>query len=86
MSGISSFLFGKKQLIENLMYDETIEVIGNNKIIVENTGKILEYKTDLVRLGVAKRVITISGGNLRLNDYSDKSIVIDGIIKNISFE
>ncbi len=86
MSAISDFIFGAKQTFENSLSNETIEVIGNNKIIIENTSKIFEYKTELVRLGVGKRIITILGGQLKLNDYSDKSIVIDGIIKNISFE
>ena len=86
MSVISDFIFGTKQNLENSFSAETIEIIGNNKIIVENTSKILEYKTELVRLGVGKRVITILGGKLRLDDYSDKNIVINGIIKNISFE
>ena len=86
MSGLSDLILGAKQMLDISTPLETIEVVGNNKIIVENTNKILEYKSDIVRLGSNNRIITINGGQLKLNDYSDKNIVIGGIIKSISFD
>lgn len=75
-----------KKYVADVVNGETIEVIGNNRVIIENANKILEYKQECIRLNVGKRIVKISGGHLKMNDYTDKNIVINGIITDIVFE
>lgn len=63
-----------------------IEIIGDRRVIVEETKNILEYESERVRLNAGKFTIAICGYDLILSNFTDNIIVIDGKIKNICLE
>lgn len=63
-----------------------IEIIGNNKVIIEHAERIIEYENERVRLNTGEKTVLIEGNSLTLDSYSDNVIVVRGTIKNISFE
>lgn len=64
----------------------SIEMIGNSRVVVETTKKILEYNNDKVRLDLGKYIVAIAGTDLTMNSFSDSIIIVDGIIKALSLE
>lgn len=81
-NAITDFIKG----IERGKYRDCIEIIGTERMIVENTSGILEYCEERIRLSIGKNYVVITGAGLKLNDYIEKNIVIDGKIQNITFE
>ena len=80
-SSLIGFIKGK---VTN--YKQNIEIIGNKIAIVENIDSIIEYSEESIRLLVEKKYILICGCGLRLDNYSDKSVIIKGRISKIIFE
>lgn len=64
----------------------SIEIIGDMRVVVEQTKGILEYENERIRINIGKYIAVITGCNLTLSSYSDNIIVIDGKIKNICLE
>ena len=67
-------------------YKQSIEIIGNETVIIENITSIIEYSEQSMRILVGKKHILINGDRLELNGYSDKSVYINGKINSIFFE
>ncbi len=80
-NSLISFIKGKEN-----NYKQNIEIIGNKIAIVENIDSIIEYSEESVRLLVEKKHVVILGCDLRLDNYSDKSVFIKGKISKIIFE
>ena len=78
--------FIKGESFEGVKGMGSVEVIGNRKAIVESVTRIAEYENERVMLQCEKNILIINGKNLTIDSYSEKIIVVNGIIKNISFE
>ncbi len=83
---IMNFIKGIEQINPKTSVKGSIEVVGDNRVIVEKADSILEYTDSSIRLDMSGKTVVITGAFLGLYDYSERNIVIDGKIKSISFE
>ncbi len=81
-AGVVNFVKGE----DNVSNSPSIEIIGNKRVVIEQMKSILEYENDSVRVTAGGITVSVSGKKLTLNNYTDGVIVIDGIIKKISFD
>lgn len=63
-----------------------IEITGNNHIEVDGIRKIIESNKETIKISFKKDVVTFSGDNLLIRNFSSKSAIIEGDISIISFE
>lgn len=82
-----------RDFIKGVHFSETdfsnvgsIEIIGENRVVVERTRNILEYENERVRLNLGKYIVSISGRDLMLSSYSENVMIIDGTIKSVALE
>ena len=80
-NSLVDFIKGKES-----SYKQNIEIIGNKIAIVENIDSIIEYSQESIRLSVEKNHVIISGCDLKLENYREKSVYIKGKINKIIFE
>jgi len=66
-----------------LYYNTFIQLIDNEKAIIENCKRIVECNDILVKLVTRNFYIEIWGQNLTINDYNSESIVVNGKITTI---
>lgn len=62
-----------------------IEITGNNHIELDGIKRIIESNKDIIKILFKKEVITFSGYNLLIRNFSGKTAIIEGDISNISF-
>ena len=65
---------------------QSIEIIGDKKIIIEHAENILEYENERVRVNTGKKTVVVIGEKLTLDSYSENIIMINGNITSVSFE
>ncbi len=61
-----------------------INLLGDQRLLVENHKGIIEYSSNRVRLKVEKGLLWAEGENLVLRNLQDDEISIEGEIKQIS--
>ncbi len=77
---------GKKRIYKQFYYNSHIQIVGNDRIIIENCKKILECDEIMVKLQNSLFYITIWGENLCVSNYNKENIVINGEISSVEFE
>lgn len=60
-----------------------VTAYSNKHIYIENYQGILEYTSERIRIRGKKGDITVYGGNLCINYYTDNDMRIDGCINEI---
>lgn len=63
----------------------SIEIIGTNRIIIENAYSIIKYSDYDVTISMGKRIIDVFGCELQLKNYCENIVVITGKINTINF-
>lgn len=58
---------------------------GRSSVRIENYKKILEYKTDGIKLQANDSIINIEGKNLTIKYYTKEEMVISGILYLVAF-
>ena len=53
--------------------------------MLEEIRRIIEYSDNALRVVAGKKTVCVEGVNLTLNNYSDKTLVIDGVINSVNF-
>ena len=64
----------------------SIEIIGDKRVVVENVKRVIEYQNERVRLDTDKFCVVIHGECFTLKSFSDRVIVVDGRVNNVSLE
>ena len=65
--------------------NSNVEIIGSGRVVLEEIRRIIEYSDNAVRVVAGKKTVCVDGINLTLNNYSDKTLVIDGVINSVNF-
>lgn len=73
-----------KKPLTNL--DGSIEIIGSNRVIVEDIMSIVEYSEEHIIIDIGSRMLNIFGQSLEIYDYFNKSLIIDGKVNSVTFE
>ena len=81
MNRLYNFVKGASNDIDK----NTIEIIGGNRVIIENVDSIVKYSEYVISVSVADKTVDIIGSDLILNNYCKDVIVIKGKIITISF-
>ena len=76
----------KRNIYNNLQYISSIEIVGNNKIIIENCKKILECNEIMIKLKTPFFYITVWGTELFINNFNKENIIVNGKISSVEFE
>jgi hypothetical protein len=60
-----------------------IQIVNNQSAVVTDCKKILEYDEIMVRFQTGKLTVTITGQNLRVNDFLSGGLEVYGKIESI---
>lgn len=66
-----------------MYYNTTIQIIDNERAIVENCRHIIECNDILVKLATADFQIDIWGQELTISDYNKESVIVNGRISSV---
>lgn len=76
----------KKRTYDALYYNSDIEIIGNERAIIENCKHIIECNDIMVKILSAFYIITVWGSNLSVSDYNKENVIINGKIFSVEIE
>ncbi|WP_312695121.1 YabP/YqfC family sporulation protein [Caproiciproducens sp.] len=62
-----------------------MEINGNQEVIVDGCGGVLEYNTDVVRIKTGKLVVRFTGRGLVIKCLTADSLVVTGFLTGIEF-
>lgn len=65
--------------------DSLIEIIGRNEFVVENYRYLKEIKDNEILIMCKKYNLLIKGEKLNIKYYNSESMVISGVLNEISF-
>ena len=60
-----------------------VELLGDNRVLIEYHRRIIEYELERIRIGVSYGVVCIAGGNLRLRHVTSRKLLITGRIDRL---
>ena len=80
---IRDFIRGVGAAAGSVSDSSNVEIIGKKRVVVEEVKKIVEYREDTVLMVAGKYTVSVEGGRLVLNNYGDKTLVIDGDIDSV---
>jgi sporulation protein YqfC len=75
----------QKKARKKLYFNTYIQIIDNEKAIVENCRHIAECSDVLVKLVTADFQIEIWGQSLTISDYNKENVIVNGRISSIEF-
>lgn len=77
---LAHFLELPKELVMGL---PRITILGDIQVVVENHRGIIEYTTELVRIGTSIGELRLTGAGLALRTILPEEIAIDGKIRSV---
>ncbi|MBO6301710.1 MAG: YabP/YqfC family sporulation protein [Ruminiclostridium sp.] len=63
-----------------------IQIYDNTMLSVEECKEVLLFDENTIKLILAKSVITITGLDLKMKNFSDRGVVITGALHSIGFD
>ncbi len=72
-------------LINNIKFHSSIQIIDNQKIMIENCKKIIAFNENEICLELIKNCIHIVGIDLKMKNYSRTGVEINGKIHSLKF-
>lgn len=79
----SKFEIIKQKTQKALYYNTFIQIIDNEKAIIENCMHIIECNDIMVKLLTNNFYVEIWGQSLTINDYNTENVVVNGKISSI---
>ena len=83
---------GMRTLIRSLRHPDQaassaprIALVGQTEMTVENAKGILEYDEQFIKLFLGENSMVVEGRDLRIDMFSEKTIIIRGRICSMSF-
>lgn len=68
---------------ESLPLQPVVELLGDNRVLIENHRGVTQYCTERIQARVSFGAVNIQGGNLRLRYMTGQKLVIVGKIDSI---
>lgn len=72
-------------LINNIRFHSSIQIIDDQKIVIENCKKIVEFNENEICLELIKNCVHIVGIDLKMKNYSRTGVEINGKIHSLKF-
>ena len=66
--------------------DSVIEIIGMETVIIENVLSVIEYEQNILRVTLDEHIFVVEGENLRITDFIEKNIIVNGKIGGVRIE
>lgn len=66
--------------------DSVIEIIGLETVIIENVLSVIEYEQNILRVTLDEHIVVVEGENLRITDFIEKNIIVNGKIGGVRIE
>ena len=63
-----------------------IELIGNNRCVVDGLRGIAAYSADKIKVNLGKYYVSFFGDSLFINAFSYEGAIIEGTIVSLEFE
>lgn len=60
-----------------------VELLGDNRVLIENHRRIIEYELERICIGVGYGMVCIVGSNLRLRHVTSRKLLITGRIDRL---
>ena len=72
------------EYINNLHFHSSIQILDNERIVIESCKSINIVSENEIRLNLVKNILTIVGLNLKMCNYNKSGIIINGILTFIT--
>ena len=66
--------------------DSVIEIIDMETVIIENVLSVIEYEQNILRVTLDEHIVVVEGENLRITDFIEKNIIVNGKIGGVRIE
>ena len=63
-----------------------VELLGENRVLIENHRRIMEYELERICIGVSYGVVSILGRNLRLRHVTNRKLLVTGRIEPLELQ
>lgn len=63
-----------------------VELLGENRVLIENHRRIVEYKLEQIRIGMNYGILCILGRNLQLRHITSRKLLIIGRIERLELQ
>ena len=63
-----------------------VELLGENRVLIENHRRIMEYDLERICIGVSYGVVSILGRNLRLRHVTNRKLLVTGRIERLELQ
>nr|WP_319487473.1 YabP/YqfC family sporulation protein [uncultured Caproiciproducens sp.] len=74
-----------RKLTAPMQMPSHMEINGNQEVIVDGCGGVLEYDTDVVRIKTGKLIVRFTGRGLVIKCLTADSLVVTGYLTGIEF-
>lgn len=61
------------------------QIIGHNELVIENYKRLLLFLPEELKIQCASYILDIKGEKLIISYYNNESIIVSGVIHEISF-
>ena len=86
LAGAREYITEKLELEKGLLTsDSIIELVGDEKLIIENHRGIVKYSCEEMQVRVGFGTVCISGKNLSMSELMCEEITLEGEIAKIEF-
>ncbi|MGX8700149.1 YabP/YqfC family sporulation protein [Caproiciproducens sp.] len=74
-----------RKLTSTMQMPTHMEINGNQEVIVDGCGGVLEYDTEAVRIKTGKLIVRFTGRGLVIKCLTADSLVVTGFLTGIEF-
>ena len=79
---IAKFLEMPEEIMKN---NTKITLVDNNYLYLEGTNQIMDYYDHYIKIKTNKVIISLDGKKMEIKEISDKELVVEGEILNVSY-
>ncbi|NLZ46727.1 MAG: hypothetical protein GX896_08555 [Clostridiales bacterium] len=73
-----------EKLKRNFALNSSVTILNNKQVLIENCKNIVECNDILVRIISSNYEIEVWGVNLKISNYSSKTIAVNGEIQSVN--
>ena len=74
------------KLKSSVIHHSMIQISDDRKILVEECKEVILFDENTIRLRLSFGTVTINGLDLKMNNFSDRGVIISGKLHSIGFD
>lgn len=74
------------KLKSSVIHHSMIQISDDRKILVEECKEVMLFDENTIRLRLSFGTVTINGLDLKMNNFSDRGVIISGKLHSIGFD